>query len=160
MIYPAIAAGAFLLDLILKTHIDKTYARSVQHPHLKGIVILEKYYNRGAALNLLSKRTNFLKFANTALLLVIGVFYYFSLRFSQSKTAKTGLSLLLGGGLSNLYDRYTKGYVIDYFRIHLGPKWLRRIIFNISDFCIFIGALLTVAGISTCDQSSQTENFL
>ena len=57
-----------------------------------------------------------------------------------------GVALLLGGGLNNLYDRYTKGHVVDYFHLNFGPKWLRAIVFNISDFCIFIGALLAVAG--------------
>ena len=39
-----------------------------------------------------------------------------------------------------------KGYVVDYVKFNFGPKWLRGIIFNISDFCIFIGAFLSVVG--------------
>ena len=62
------------------------------------------------------------------------------------RLASIVLALLLGGGLNNLYDRYTKGHVVDYFHLNFGPKWLRAIVFNISDFCIFIGALLAVAG--------------
>ena len=60
--------------------------------------------------------------------------------------SKTGASLLVGGGLNNLLDRYTKGYVVDYVKFNFGPKWMRGIIFNISDFCIFIGAFLSVVG--------------
>ena len=51
-----------------------------------------------------------------------------------------------GGGLSNLYDRYTKHHVVDYVRFQTGPKWFQRIIFNVSDFFIFIGAVLAVIG--------------
>ena len=54
--------------------------------------------------------------------------------------------MLAGGGLSNLYDRYTKHHVVDYVRFQTGPKWFRRIIFNVSDFFIFIGAVLAVIG--------------
>ena len=54
--------------------------------------------------------------------------------------------MLAGGGLSNLYDRYTKHLVVDYVRFQTGPKWFRRIIFNVSDFFIFIGAVLAVIG--------------
>ena len=70
-------------------------------------------------------------------------------------SGKTGVALLLGGGLSNLYDRYTKGHVVDYFHINIGPKRLRNIIFNISDFCVFIGALLAVAGAETAQRHMQ-----
>lgn len=146
MSYLFLAAGVFLLDFILKSYIDRKYARKVQHPRLNGAITLEKYYNSGAALNLLARKPKFLKFLHTVLLIAVGTVYYFVLRYSNRPVTKTGLSLLLGGGLSNLFDRYTKGHVVDYFRISIGPKWLRRIIFNVSDFCIFIGALLAVLG--------------
>ena len=102
MVYAIIAGGVFLSDLILKRYMDKKYARKVRHPRLGGRIVLEKYYNKGAALNFMVKKPNLL--------------------------------------------RYTKGHVVDYFHLNFGPKWLRAIVFNISDFCIFIGALLAVAG--------------
>ncbi|HJA92944.1 MAG TPA: signal peptidase II, partial [Candidatus Eisenbergiella merdipullorum] len=55
---------------------------------------------------------------------------------------KTGLSLLLGGAWSNTYDRLKRKYVVDYFSLNVKWKPLRQIIFNISDFCILIGALI------------------
>lgn len=146
MFYLIIAAGVFLTDFLLKSHIEKKYRQKSRRPCLRGKIILEKYYNRGAALNLLSKRPIFLKVLHTSVLFAIGVCYYFVLRRNGHIPAKLGGALLLGGGLNNLWDRYTKGYVVDYFRIDIGPKWFRRIIFNISDFFIFIGALLCVCG--------------
>lgn len=146
MIYLFIIAGVFWLDLGIKHYMDKKYARKVQHPRLRGKIILEKYYNDGAAMNLLAKRPKVMRFLHTVILLSVGVCSYFVMKMTGKTLQKTGLSLLLGGGMSNLYDRYTKGHVIDYFRINIGPKRLRKIIFNISDFCIFIGALLAVIG--------------
>lgn len=146
MIYLFIIAGVFGLDLGIKYYMDKKYARKVAHPRLRGKIILEKYYNDGAALNLLAKRPKVMRFLHTVILLFVGVCSYFVMKMTGRTLQKTGLSLLLGGGMSNLYDRYTKGHVIDYFRINIGPKRLRKIIFNISDFCIFIGALLAVIG--------------
>lgn len=146
MMYLVITAGIFLLDFFLKQHVDKTYARKVQYPRLKGKVIVEKYYNNGAALNLLAKKPMVMRALHTAILLVIGIIYYLTLSASGKPLTKTGLAFLLGGGASNLYDRYTKGHVVDYFRLDLGSKRLRRIIFNVSDFFVFIGALLTVIG--------------
>ena len=125
MVYAIIAGGVFLSDLILKRYMDKKYARKVRHPRLGGRIVLEKYYNKGAALNFMVKRPNLLRIIHTVILVVVGVFSYFLMR---------------------LYDRYTKGHVVDYFHLNFGPKWLRAIVFNISDFCIFIGALFAVAG--------------
>ena len=65
MSYLFITAGVFLLDFIIKSYMDKKYARKVQHPRLNGAIILEKYYNRGAALNLLSQKPKILKFLHS-----------------------------------------------------------------------------------------------
>lgn len=146
MIYLTITVGIFLLDFFLKRHIDKKYARKVKHPRLNGKVILEKYYNNGAAFNLLAQKPALMRALHTAILLVIGVVYYLALRVSGRPLTKTGLAFLCGGGASNLYDRYTKGHVVDYFHLNLGSKRLRQIIFNVSDFFVFIGALLAVIG--------------
>lgn len=146
MIYLLITAGVFLLDYGIKRHVDAKYARNVKQPHFHDRLIIEKYYNKGAALNFLAKKPGLLKFLHTALMLAVGIYYYFLLKTPGQKLGKTGVALLAGGGLSNLFDRYKKGHVVDYFRINAGPTWLRRIIFNISDFCIFIGMLLAALG--------------
>lgn len=146
MVYLLVTAGIFLFDFGIKRHIDRTYARKVRHPRLHGKIILEKYYNNGAALNLLAKKPELMRLLHTIALAAAGTFYYFLMKLPGKPLAKTGMAMLMGGGMNNLYDRYTRGHVIDYFRINAGPKRLRRIIFNISDFCIFIGALLAAVG--------------
>lgn len=146
MIYLLITAGVFLLDFFIKRYVDRNYQRKDAHPHLGSRIIIEKYYNEGAALNFLAKKPKVLKMLHTAMIVLVGIAYYFLLRTPGRKLGKTGMALLAGGGISNLYDRYSKGHVIDYFRINAGPKRLRRVIFNISDFCIFIGALIAAVG--------------
>ena len=68
----------------------------------------------------------------------------FSLR--GNSTLRAGLALLLGGAYSNTYDRLTRNYVVDYVSFPVKNKRVRRVVFNISDFCIMIGALLMVLG--------------
>lgn len=152
MIYLLIPAGVFLLDYFIKAYMDRNYVRKEKHPRFGGRIILEKYYNNGAALNLLQQKPFLLKIIHTIILLAVGTIYYSSLRHSGHPVGKTGLGLLLGGGTSNLFDRYTKGHVVDYFRINAGPKRLKNIIFNISDFCIFIGALLAAVDSGSIDK--------
>lgn len=145
-VYVLTAAGAFLSDFFIKRFMDKNYARKVRHSRCGNRIIIEKYYNKGAALNFMAKKPKVMRAIHTAILVAVAVGYYFLLRMPGKRVSKLGASLLLGGGCSNLYDRYQKGYVIDYFRINMGPKFLRNIIFNISDFFVFIGAFLAAAG--------------
>lgn len=53
---------------------------------------------------------------------------------------------MLGGAFSNTYDRLVRKYVVDYVSFHVPLKGLKKVIFNIGDFCILIGALVSLAG--------------
>lgn len=44
--------------------------------------------------------------------------------------------LIIGGALSNLFDRIVYGYVIDYLDFRVWP------VFNVSDACITVGVVL------------------
>lgn len=55
-----------------------------------------------------------------------------------------GLALVLGGALGNIYDRATRGYVIDYADLHFGD-WRPFLIFNIADAAITFGVLILLA---------------
>ena len=52
-----------------------------------------------------------------------------------------GLSLILGGALGNIRDRYNLGYVIDYADLHFGD-FRPFLIFNVADAAITIGVVI------------------
>ena len=54
------------------------------------------------------------------------------------------LALVLGGALGNIYDRFTRGYVIDYADLHIG-QWRPFLIFNLADAAITVGVLILLA---------------
>lgn len=54
------------------------------------------------------------------------------------------LALVLGGALGNIYDRSTRGYVIDYADLHIG-QWRPFLIFNLADAAITFGVLILLA---------------
>ena len=51
MVYAIIAGGYSWSDLILSDYMDKNMPARMRHPRLGGRIVLEKYYNKGAALN-------------------------------------------------------------------------------------------------------------
>lgn len=55
-----------------------------------------------------------------------------------------GLSLILGGAIGNIYDRFIFGYVIDYADLHIGT-FRPFLIFNIADAAITIGVIIILA---------------
>ena len=146
MAYMIIAIGIFLLDFFVKRHMDKNCVLGKKKAGFRNWIFIEKYYNKGAALNFLEAHPKLLKKIQTALLIGVGIWFFVLMRKQEGTLQKLGGAFLIGGGGSNLFDRYTKGHVVDYLKFGFGPKWFRKLIFNISDFFVFIGSLLTVLG--------------
>jgi signal peptidase II len=69
--------------------------------------------------------------------------------FIENRRYTLALSMIAAGALSNLYDRYTYGAVIDFILLHYAEySWP---IFNIADLSICIGAALWwLQGIRPC----------
>ena len=55
-----------------------------------------------------------------------------------------GLSLILGGALGNIHDRYRDGFVTDFADLHIG-EFRPFMIFNVADAAITIGVLIILA---------------
>lgn len=55
---------------------------------------------------------------------------------------KLAFTLVLAGGVSNLFDRMMRGYVVDYFSIQW--KALKKVVLNLGDVFIFAGSVLLV----------------
>ena len=54
------------------------------------------------------------------------------------------LSLMLGGALGNIKDRYDLGYVVDFADLHFG-EFRPFLIFNVADAAITIGVVIVLA---------------
>ena len=142
MIYIGIVAMIFIGDYLIKNYMEETLAEGEEKEKWNGFIRLRMHHNKGAFFNALQKSRAAV--ATLSLLLTIGVTAAFALLLGKqgNKMLKTGFSLLLGGAFSNTYDRLKRKYVVDYFSFHVRWKWLSRVIFNLSDFGIILGALL------------------
>lgn len=141
-----LAAGIFVLDLLLKNRIEETMEEGDEKPFCRGRVLVRKYHNRGAFLDLGEKKQGVVACISLLLTLSMTVVFLSTFTFRGNSTLKAGLAFLLGGAYSNTYDRLTRKYVVDYISFPVKNPRIRRIVFNISDFGILIGAvLITVA---------------
>ncbi len=146
MRYLTVILGIFGLESGIKAHIEKTKTEGIDEKRCKGMVIIRKYHNKGAFLNMGQNRRQLVMGLSVLLTAAVSVFYVMTLGTAGKNMLKWGLTLLLGGAYSNTYDRLTRKYVVDYLGFPVPWKRFSNIVFNISDFCIMIGALISVWG--------------
>lgn len=109
---------------------------------LGGKIKLGLVFNKGAFLGLFkNNKTMLYVFSIVSALIMIGITVP-TFMIKGMHLFKLGMSFLIGGGLGNLYDRFKKGQVTDFFSFWIKPK----LYFNLADMFIFIGAILMVIG--------------
>lgn len=142
------AAGLCGLDQCLKQLVEgqnpEGFPRSMDHTG--GKIKLYRNHNRGFCFEFLKHRPNLVRQLPLCLTSVAGGILCFLSARKGYRAEKAGYVLVLAGGLSNLYDRLKRGYVVDYFSIQAG--FLKKVVFNLGDLFIMAGAaVLTVKGL-------------
>lgn len=132
MYYMIIAALIIILDQFTKYLIQSNMDLLQSIPVWEGIFHLTYIQNFGAAFNILEGR-QFLLIAVTMILNAAILIFIYIKRNSSHWSLLLGLSFIAGGGIGNLINRITKGYVVDFFDFHIWP------VFNISDIFVCIG---------------------
>lgn len=146
MRYLAVILGIFGLEYRIKNYIEEKKTEDTYEEKCQGALIIRKHHNKGAFLNAGQEKQRAVMILSVLLTVLVTAFFIATLSCAGKGLLKWGLTLLLGGAYSNTYDRLTRKYVVDYVSFRVPFRWLRRIIFNIGDFCIMIGALLSVIG--------------
>ncbi len=67
-----------------------------------------------------------------------------------------GLSLILGGALGNIVDRYRFGFVVDFLDLHFG-SFRPFLIFNVADAAITVGVVILLYRALFMAEKSATE---
>lgn len=140
-----IAIGATIgCDRVTKQIAETKLAGMPRQSFLADTVRLEYAENTGAFLGLGAEwppavRTALFGIGNGVLLLAMTAL---AIRRRWPTLALFGLAFFIAGGSSNLIDRLTRGSVIDFMNIGLGP--LRTGIFNVADVALMIGMVLVI----------------
>jgi signal peptidase II len=119
---------------------------------------LEYVENTGAFLSLGADwppavRTALFGIGNGLLILLMSALV---IKHRRPTLALVGMALFVAGGSSNLLDRVTRGSVIDFINVGLGP--LRTGIFNVADVAIMLGAGLVLLASCRADRDAWTPN--
>lgn len=132
MYYLIITALIIILDQFTKYLIQTNMELLQSIPVWEGIFHLTYIQNFGAAFNILEGR-QFLLIAVTMILNAAILVYIYIKRKSSHWSLLLGLSFIAGGGIGNLINRITKGYVVDFIDFQIWP------VFNISDIFVCTG---------------------
>jgi len=129
-------------DIGIKTFIESNYKRGEEKSILKDKIKIRKVYNQGAAFNIMENEPEMVKKLSCALSMDLFIYYVFTLLRRGRPLEKVGLTLVNAGAWSNTFDRWLRGYVVDY--VGFNTKWdkLNRLTFNIGDFLIIKGVIL------------------
>jgi signal peptidase II len=96
-------------------------------------------FNKGAAFSFLASAEGWQTLFFASIAVVASVVVSFLIFRNQEKNLLcSGLALVLGGALGNLYDRLAYGHVVDFLDVHAaGWHWPA---FNVADSAITVGA--------------------
>ncbi|TCK98559.1 signal peptidase II [Natranaerovirga hydrolytica] len=138
MFYIILIMVLLLSDQWIKNRIEQRRKLHQKEEILRGNIIITKYYNKGAFLGLLKDKQKLLERINVIAIGVMIVYLIKLILGKGSTLSKLSLSLIIGGALSNVYDRIQRKYVIDYFSF----KGLKKVVFNMGDMFIFLGSIM------------------
>ena len=129
IIFLLVALGTWIIDQNIKMFFVEGYYWDSK------CISLELHYNTGVAFSMFSSLGPYLKWIQ--LVLIIGIFAYV-LYEGYLKRFAFPIGLLLGAALSNLYDRFLHGGVVDYIAWHCGFNFA---VFNYADVMINIAVI-------------------
>lgn len=131
------------LDLVIKYAINSMDKKDLPR-NIAGKIEIDKFHNKGLPFGKLKENQRVVKYIPVFITSVLIGGLSFLLPQKGKKIKKLSLSLIIAGSLSNIFDRFTRGYVVDYIRIKV--KVLDKVIFNIGDIFIVLGSLMMPFG--------------
>lgn len=124
-------------------------------PPVYTIEIIPRFFrftyveNRGAAFGLLQDKTSLLSVVTGVILL--GLLVWILITKMQNRFLLWSVSMVAAGGIGNLLDRITRGFVVDY--LDFSPLFGFPV-FNFADCCVVVGTLLIICCVAWTDFSS------
>jgi len=130
-------------DQISKVWVRNNFESYIETSIVGDIFTLIKVENTGAFLGMgseLPETLRVLLLIVVPVIVLVGITVYTYLEKSLDKTSIIGFSLIIGGGVGNIFDRIVYGSVTDF--LYLNFEFFKTGIFNIADLSVTTGMIL------------------
>ena len=131
-------------DQISKVWVRNNFESYIETSIVGDIFTLIKVENTGAFLGMgseLPETLRVLLLIVVPVIVLVGITVYTYLEKSLDETSIIGFSLIIGGGIGNIFDRIVYGSVTDFLYLNFGGV-LKTGIFNIADLSVTSGMIL------------------
>lgn len=143
LLIPGLLATA--LDRLTKIWAVNTLKEQPMQSYFNDVFRLVYAENTGAFLSLGSDMNDTLRYwvlAVVPVLVLLYIFFHVLTAKNLHVVQQAAFGFILGGGLSNIFDRIMEGRVVDFMNMGFGT--LRTGIFNVADMSIMLGLFLMV----------------
>ena len=145
-IFLLVAIGTFIIDQNIKMLFVDGFR------YYTECIDLILVYNKGVAFSMFAFLGEYLKYIQGAF--IVGVLVYLFANKTVFERYSLPFGILLGAGVSNLYDRFIHGGVIDYIYWHCGFDFA---VFNFAD--VMIDLSVTWLLIDTWRKKDENKNI-
>lgn len=112
-------------------------------PVIDGVLNFTYINNDGMAFGWLDDhRWVFMLLSTVGILAMLAYLIYLK---GNGKLFCFSLALVIGGGIGNMFDRVSLGYVVDFIDVRLFDFW--KWIFNVADCAVCVGAVLLILSV-------------
>ena len=132
------------IDQISKVWVRNNFESYVENSIIGDVFTLIKVENTGAFLGMgseLSEIPRVLLLILLPIIVLISITIYTYIDKSLDKISIIGFSLIIGGGIGNIFDRIVYGSVTDFLYLDFGGVF-KTGIFNIADLSVTTGMIL------------------
>ena len=134
------------LDQISKIWVRNNFDYYIENSIIGDVFTLIKVENPGAFLGMgsdLSESFRILLLIVLPIIVLISITIYTYIDKELDKISIIGFSLIIGGGIGNIFDRIVYGSVTDFFYLDFGSIF-KTGVFNIADMFVTTGMILIV----------------
>ena len=129
------------LDQLTKYFTTSSLALGETFPIIKDVFHFTYVENRGAAFGMLAEHR--WVFMIISIVGIAALFVWLVISKPQNKWMYIGISIVIGGGIGNMIDRFARGYVIDM----IDCRFINFAVFNVADSFVCIGCAMVVLGL-------------
>ncbi len=145
MLSAIVAIVVIAIDIITKQLVLANLKNADSLEVIDGVLRFSYVENRGAAFGMLQNNRLFFLAASIVIIAAVG-FVIVKVR-GKNRLLDVVLGLILGGGIGNMIDRISLGYVVDFIDFYAFSFW--KWVFNVADSAVVVGCILFAVVIFT-----------